>query len=75
MIVVHLITQRDQPYGSTRLCCECCGLSIYTIQKDAENARWTDDETAFRALPDGYIRCDRQEEKHGNGHREAEEGK
>lgn len=37
---LHLITQRDQPYGSVRKCCEMCG-AYGTIQSDKEDA--TDD--------------------------------
>lgn len=37
---LHLKTQRDQPYGSVRKCCEVCGVMIY-----GEHAPlWTDDE-------------------------------
>ena len=40
--VLHLITQRNQPYGSTRHCCEECGAygtivsgkEIYTTDPD-----------------------------------------
>lgn len=30
MSKVHLVTQRNQPHGSRRGCCEICGLSMYT---------------------------------------------
>lgn len=28
MPTLHLMTQRDQPYGSVRKCCEMCGLML-----------------------------------------------
>ena len=28
---LHLITQRDQPFGSRRKCCEKCGRSRYSM--------------------------------------------
>jgi len=28
MKTLHLMTQRDQPYGSVRRCCERCGLMM-----------------------------------------------
>ncbi len=30
---LHLMTQRDQPYGSVRKCCEICGLMM--VDRDA----------------------------------------
>ena len=54
--VLHLMTQRDQPYGSVRQCCERCGVMIVLggITKGAV----TDDPNVFDAPPDGYKRCD-----------------
>lgn len=63
--VVHLVTQRNQPYGSCRQCCEICGTM--TIGRNAP--LWTDDLEQWddrKLLADhGYIRCDdlRKEEK------------
>lgn len=38
---LHLVTQRDQPYGSVRRCCERCGRMCWPgMPKSA--TRWTD---------------------------------
>ena len=44
-MVLHLITQRGQPYGSVRRCCEMCGE--YGKIGDGEHF-WTDDPEAYR---------------------------
>lgn len=59
MVTVHLVTQRDQPYGSTRLCCERCGVQVF-YRPDIP--RWTDDEGTFLNLPEGFQRCDQSAE-------------
>lgn len=41
---LHLVTQRNQPYGSVRRCCEQCGVMVGDIA-------WTDDEATFDASP------------------------
>lgn len=57
--ILHLKTQRDQPYGSVRLCCERCGKMIWGDSLPP-NHDWTDDEEAFlKAEEHGYKRCDR----------------
>lgn len=51
--VLHLMTQRDQPYGSVRRCCECCGL-MYIPMSD----NWIfHSPEQFDEWPD-LIRCD-----------------
>jgi hypothetical protein len=39
---LHLVTQRGQPYGSTRRCCEECGRMCW-IGMAGSAKRWTDD--------------------------------
>lgn len=51
---LHLMTQRGQPYGSRRRCCEECGTMI------ALNVKYgacTDDPEVYAAPPDGYVAC------------------
>jgi len=60
MIIVHLITQRNQPYGSVRECCERCGG--WEVLKDLSH-RWTDSPHLFENLPEGHVRCDKQPTK------------
>ena len=48
MPTLHLMTQRDQPYGSVRKCCEICG-SMMVARPDSfwlKNT-WTDDPAQF----------------------------
>ncbi len=49
MIVLHLKTQRGQPYGSERRCCEHCGVMIW--HGPPEGSAWTDDLNADRRGP------------------------
>lgn len=53
-LILHLITQRDQPYGSTRQCCEHCGTASWIC---GETGGWTDDLSVYENPPDGYDRC------------------
>lgn len=32
--ILHLVTQRDQPYGSVRRCCEKCGLGTHKMEEN-----------------------------------------
>lgn len=50
--IVHLVTQRDQPYGSVRRCCEVCGRVPH------EPDSYTDDPAKFGAMPDGFVTCE-----------------
>lgn len=52
--IVHLITQRDQPYGSVRRCCELCGAYG---KIDGKTHFYVETETEFSKLPEGHIRC------------------
>lgn len=49
--IVHLVTQRDQPYGSVRRCCEECGRVPWLLDAHA------DDPSVFKALPEGFVAC------------------
>ena len=44
---LHLRTQRDQPYGSERRCCEMCGVMVWPERQGVDTPWWTDDETAY----------------------------
>lgn len=45
---LHLMTQRDQPYGSVRRCCERCGLMLVARPEAFwEEHAYTTDEGAF----------------------------
>jgi hypothetical protein len=57
-VVVHLKTQRGQPYGSERRCCERCGIMIWL---GPEVPPYVDNVEDFNALPEGYVRCDHVE--------------
>jgi hypothetical protein len=59
-MIVHLMTQRDQPYGSARKCCERCGVLV------AGNKWFVDEEETFNDLPEGYVRCDRAPEENNH---------
>lgn len=51
MKTLHLMTQRDQPYGSTRKCCEYCGLMLVARPKEFwDGHAWTDDPEEFESL-------------------------
>lgn len=52
--IVHLITQRNQPYGSVRRCCELCGAYG---KIDGKTHFYVETETEFSKLPEGHIRC------------------
>lgn len=60
-VVVHLKTDRNQPYGSERRCCERCGIMIWL---GPEVPPWVDNETDYNSLPPGYITCEAAEKAH-----------
>lgn len=49
MATLHLMTQRDQPYGSVRKCCEMCGL-VLVARPDSfwKEHAWVDDEGDYK---------------------------
>lgn len=59
--IVHLRTQRAQPYGSERRCCERCGLMVWPAMQQDKTPPWTDDEAAYEAHAG---RCDRVKQPH-----------
>jgi len=52
---LHLVTQRGQPYGSQRQCCERCGLSIYEMDGLVDG--YVTDERKYREPPGGWAKC------------------
>ena len=55
--IMHLVTQNNQPYGSRRKCCECCGLGIHAMPAGHS---YVDEEANFTkkfAAKYGEIRC------------------
>ncbi len=64
---LHLMTQRDQPYGSVRKCCEICGLMM--VDRDAAFWRehgWVDDPDEYKYHPSdehhgGFKPCNQKE--------------
>lgn len=59
LIVVHLVTQRDQSYGS-RMCCEMCGGSAVLKLKNHIRTAMVD---LYETPPDGYIQCNKMPRK------------
>lgn len=59
MIVLHLKTQRNQPYGSERRCCEECGVMIWIPPVPT----WTSDPEIYAQPPEGYVNCRTQPER------------
>jgi hypothetical protein len=53
---LHLVTQRDQPYGSRRKCCEKCGKMCGPFVPVQNDVRWTDDQLIYAMSED---RCDK----------------
>lgn len=51
MTILHLITQRGQPYGSYRYCCERCG------DMHVEGMKYTERESVYNTPHDGYVTC------------------
>jgi hypothetical protein len=54
--VLHLKTQRNQPYGSVRKCCERCGIALVP----PEPLPWTADEQIYNNPPTGFTNCNSQ---------------
>ena len=52
-MIVHLVTQRNQPYGSVRKCCEVCGCAISTMDNDE---RYVESEGEYENST--FVRCD-----------------
>ena len=68
-LILHLKTQRDQPYGSERRCCEQCGVMIwgnpdvlcvkrvFLLVNKWGRTYWTDDPALYGKSFAGLIRC------------------
>jgi hypothetical protein len=53
MALLHLVTQRNQPYASVRRCCERCGVASGPYYPAAGmSPRWTDDEEEWLKAED-----------------------
>ena len=50
MPLVHLMTQRDQPYGSQRKCCELCGQGFPDLYFETQ-AEYD------KGMAEGFIAC------------------
>jgi hypothetical protein len=48
---LHLRTQRDQPYGSERRCCEVCGTMVWPARQGNSTPWWTDDPASYDVAP------------------------
>jgi hypothetical protein len=55
--ILHLKTQRNQPYGSVRRCCEECGTMIWGNVPIKDGGRYTDEPQLYESPPEGYVRC------------------
>lgn len=54
MTTLHLMTQRNQPYGSGRRCCEVCGLMMVSRPDSFwKSNTWTDEESHYKHWPAG----------------------
>lgn len=54
MTTLHLMTQRGQPYGSQRKCCEYCGLMLVARPDSFWRLHtWTDEPEQFKHWPAG----------------------
>jgi len=50
--MLHLVTQRGQPYASVRRCCEMCGVASGPYWPGSDPSSWTDDEEVWREAED-----------------------
>lgn len=54
--MLHLVTQRGQPYASVRRCCEMCGVVSGPYWPGSDPSSWTDDEEVWRLAEDNCTR-------------------
>ena len=54
-ITLHLMTQDNQPYGSSRRCCEICGVMIWPLPQP----QWTEDRQVYMNPPEKYVACNK----------------
>lgn len=58
MKTLHLLTQRDQPYGSERRCCEECGLMLVARPVDFwQSHTYVTDEPDYHNNHTGHTIC------------------
>lgn len=58
MKTLHLMTQRNQPYGSERRCCEECGLMMVARPAEFwESHAWTDEAEQYHDNHSGLTTC------------------
>lgn len=63
-ITLHLMTQRGQPYGSVRRCCERCGLMLVARPLAFWDAHaYADKEVDYRDDHEGFETCERKKEQ------------
>ena len=61
MKTLHLMTQRNQPYGSERRCCEQCGLMlVWRADSFWDDHAYTDDEQHYHEGHPGLSTCNAQ---------------
>jgi len=64
--ILHLVTQRNQPFGSRRKCCERCGLGIHAMESPTRSTMpvghsYVDEEANFTkefAAKWNEVRCE-----------------
>lgn len=57
-MILHLMTQRDQPYGSVRRCCEMCGLMMVARPESFwQHHQWTDEPELYHSHGDTHAPC------------------
>lgn len=58
MKTLHLKTQRDQPYGSERKCCEVCGVALVGRSADFwQTNAWTDASEHYHGGHENHQIC------------------
>ena len=57
MGILHLVTQRNQPYGSQRKCCEECGLAVFAFEDADKYVEYESEYTQGFARDRGLTRC------------------
>lgn len=61
MKTLHLMTQRGQPYGSVRRCCEHCGLMMVgRADSFWQEHAWVDDPQEYHDNHAGHTTCGTQ---------------
>ncbi|WP_429949556.1 hypothetical protein ACQYWY_21620 [Comamonas sediminis] len=68
MKTLHLMTQRNQPYGSERRCCEQCGLMLVWRDKSFwDDHTYTDEAQHYHDDHAGLTTCDTQRAQQREG--------